>query len=143
MTSRPQILSILIFSLTFLHGCAGQPDLALLEAWARPGDPGANSAVYLVIENRGGADQLVAVESDASAEVQLHRSILHDDGVVEMQRQQMIEIPARGRLVLEPGGYHIMLLDLQRSLEEGQAIRIQLIFKHEDPIDAQAQIRNP
>ena len=143
MTIRPRILSIAILSLIFLPGCAGKPELTLLEAWARPGDPGTNSAAYLVIENHGSADQLVAAESDASAEVQLHRSILHDDGVVEMQRQQFIEIPARGRLVMEPGGFHIMLLDVQRKLEPGQSIQIRLLFEHANPIDAQVQIRTP
>ena len=143
MLTRQWSLLLVILSLTVLPGCASQPDLALQEAWARPAEAGANSAVYLVIENQGGADQLVAVESETSAEAQLHRSILHDDGLVEMQRQQAIEIPARGQLVLEPGGYHIMLLDLQDSLEAGQSIQIRLIFEHEDPIDAQAQIRHP
>ncbi len=46
-----------------------------------------------------------------------------------MQPVDMIELPAGETVALEPGGYHIMLLDLVNPLEVGQSIEVTLTFE--------------
>ena len=88
------------------------------------------SAVYMVLENRGAAaDRLVAARTDAAGTVEIHETQM-DGGVMRMRPlENGLEIPAGGRVTLEPGGYHIMLLDLPRDLLPGEAIALTLVFE--------------
>ena len=45
-----------------------------------------------------------------------------------MRPVESIELPAGKTVKLEPGGYHIMLLDLVKPLEVGEKIELTLTF---------------
>ena len=83
----------------------------------------------MTIVNRGdGDDRLVDVESGAAAEAMLHSSS-SADGVARMRPiEGGLEIPARARVELKPGGTHIMLEGLNRSLRAGQTVDVELRF---------------
>jgi copper(I)-binding protein len=49
------------------------------------------------------------------------------DMAMTMQQVTSIDIPAGGEAVLEPGGLHIMLLELAAPLEEGETFEITLV----------------
>ncbi|MGQ9887113.1 MAG: copper chaperone PCu(A)C [Aggregatilineales bacterium] len=88
------------------------------------------SAVYMTLENRGAnADRLVAARTDAAGTVEIHETQM-DGGMMRMRPlENGLEIPASGRVMLEPGGYHVMLLDLPRDLLPGEAIALTLVFE--------------
>ena len=121
---------------------APEPEIWVMDAWARPtaleGAAQENSAAYLVIQNRGaGADRLIGVETDVANAVELHRSIL-EDGIMRMRRIDALEIPARGEVVLEPGGYHVMLIDLKAPLAAGDAVPLTLRFERTGEVEVRA-----
>ena len=90
---------------------------------------GTTSAAYFVLHNHGTeADRLLAAETEAAAVVELHLSAI-EDGVMRMRQVESIEIPARGMTRLEPGGYHLMLIDLNRELVEGDRLPVTLEFE--------------
>lgn len=106
---------------------AGQ--MAVMNAWARPvlvAD--GNTAIYLTLLNGTGvADRLVAVSSPLAV-AELHESI-HEGDVMRMEpRPEGFDIPAEGGLVLQPGGKHIMLLNVPEPLEAGDTVEITLEF---------------
>lgn len=82
-----------------------------------------------MIVNRGdGDDRLVDVETRAAAEAMLHSSS-SADGVARMRPiEGGLEIPARARVELKPGGTHIMLEGLSRPLRAGQIVDVALRF---------------
>lgn len=51
-------------------------------------------------------------------------------GEMTMQPIDSLELPAGDTVVLEPGGYHIMLIDLVAPLETGQEIEVTLTFEN-------------
>lgn len=51
-------------------------------------------------------------------------------GEMTMQPVDSVELPAGDTVVLEPGGYHIMLIDLVAPLETGQEIEVTLTFEN-------------
>lgn len=108
---------------------AAGSELTVRDAWARaPAVPGRNGAAYMTLDNDGAsARRLVAVETDASARAELHRSIM-DDGVMTMVEQDAIAVPAGGTTVLEPGGFHIMLMGAKESVEAGTTLALTLRF---------------
>ncbi len=87
-----------------------------------------NSAVYLVLRNDGEeTDRLTGAETPAAAAVQIHESRVVDD-VMRMQRVEGLDIPPGEAVELKPGGLHLMLLGLTRSLIEGEEIDLTFHF---------------
>lgn len=50
-------------------------------------------------------------------------------------RPEGVEIPANAVIDLEPGGKHIMLINIEDPLEVGRQISITLRFERADPIE--------
>lgn len=64
-----------------------------------------------------------------------------DDGSMTMKPVDSIELPAGEAVKLEPGGYHIMLLDLVAPLEVGQSIEVTLTFEKAGEKTVTAEVR--
>ncbi len=84
-------------------------------------------AGFLTVGNSGGADRLVGVSCACSQTAELH-SMAMDGGVMKMRKLEAIDIPAKGSVVLEPGGMHLMLIGLKAPLAEGQSVPLELRF---------------
>jgi hypothetical protein len=92
------------------------------------------AAAYLVIHNSSDEDDaLIGATSPAAGAVEIHQTSMDDDGLMAMAPVAEVPIPAHGEAVLEAGGYHIMLVDLARPLEEGRTIEITLEFAKAPP----------
>ena len=63
--------------------------------------------------------------SPAFERVEIHRMSMKD-GMMHMEQLQELTIPARGRLSLSPGGYHLMLIKPKKSLNAGDIVEITL-----------------
>jgi len=136
-------LAIPLLALGLLAGCApAAKSLGVDDAWARPAEAGSTSAVYFRLQNGPQADMLIGVES-AAGRATIHRTIHEADGIVRMEHQRQIDLPANAQVVFEPGGLHIMLLDLASDLAVGDSLEIRLMFKEHAPIDVQASVRQP
>ncbi|WP_341752402.1 MULTISPECIES: copper chaperone PCu(A)C [unclassified Candidatus Tisiphia] len=105
-----------------------------LNAWARPSISTAigkrnNSAIYLEIVNNSDTNyNLVNVSSDVANRVELHRSFVDEKGVSKMVKLDKLVIPTKTSAVLQPGGMHIMLLDLKTILKVGDKFDLFLYF---------------
>lgn len=100
------------------------------QPWTRATPPGARVAGgYLVLENVGSAtDRLVALSSPAADRVEVHEMAM-DNGVMVMRpRSEGVEVPPGERVSLEPGGIHLMLIDLKAGVTAGQAVPVTLTF---------------
>lgn len=104
--------------------------LQVEHAWARATPPGASvAAAYLVLDNRGRkADRLLSLSSPRAGRVEVH-AIVHEGDVAKMQRIDPLHLGAGERLVLEPGGTHIMLIELVSPLVAGERVPLLLRFE--------------
>ena len=109
------------------------PDLTVRDAWARETVPGQKTAaVYLTIDNRGGSDRLTNAWSRAARSATLHSS-WSDGGIARMRPMTGgLDLPAGERVVLKPGGGHIMLSGLGLVLRRGDSITMGLGFERSD-----------
>lgn len=64
-----------------------------------------------------------------------------DEGAMTMKPVDAVELPAGKAVKLEPGGYHIMLLDLVKPLEVGEKIELTLTFDKAGEKTVTAQVR--
>jgi periplasmic copper chaperone A len=108
---------------------------------ARDGET-CDRAVYFMVSNqRAVADRLVeAAVADMRGVVEIHDSIM-EGGQAEMRPVEGVEIPAGGSAAFEPGGYHVMLLDLDAPLEVGDMLEITLTFEAARDVDVSAEVR--
>ena len=90
-----------------------------------PGQPVGGG--FMTITNTGAdADRLVSIAApDVSDDVQLHEMTMEND-VMKMREVPAIEVPAGKPVDLKPGGYHIMLMDLQAPVQAGSVIPVTL-----------------
>jgi len=120
------------------------------DAWARPMTvemgaegslPGTNSAAYLDLRNGGrDPDRLLGVESSVAERTELHESVLDGD-VMRMRRVDGVDLPPGEAVRLAPGGLHIMLLDLRRSLEVGDTLTLTLTFRNAPSLSVAVPVR--
>lgn len=104
--------------------------LAIERAWARATAPGATvGAAYLVIDNRSRhSDRLLSLSFPRASSVEVHATI-RDLDQVRMRRIDPLHVAAGERLVLEPGGTHVMLLGLKSPLRQGESLPLTLRFE--------------
>lgn len=117
------------FGLVLLLGVAPAfaGGLQLREGFIRELPPGQMiSAAYMDLVNDSDRPvAIVAASSDSAGSAELHAH-QHSNGMMQMQPVRRLEIPARGHVVLAPGGYHLMLINLKRSLRAGEQVGITL-----------------
>ncbi|GAB4445547.1 MAG: hypothetical protein Kow0031_28110 [Anaerolineae bacterium] len=100
-----------------------------------------NGAAYLTMLNRGDApDRLLSVNSDVAGNVELHESVM-DGNMMQMRPISGLDIAAGDTVRLEPGGYHIMLIDLTRELAAGDTIDLTLSFENSGEIVVPARVQ--
>ena len=125
-----------------LGGCGtpGEEGVEVREAWARPAAQGGNGAVYFVIRSPE-ADEIVGASSDIAEAVEIHRSAMSGD-VMEMHHLPSIPLVAGEEVTFEPGGLHIMLVNLKQDLKIGDEIEVTLHFKNSKDIQLQVPVQD-
>jgi hypothetical protein len=99
---------------------------------------------YMGISNAGDeADRLIGVETTVAKSAMLHKTEINADGVASMSHVDGIDIPANDTVVLESGGYHIMLMGLTQELTEGQMVPGVLIFEKAGRVEMEFAIDPP
>lgn len=117
------------------------PDVTVADAWVRSASPGkAATAAYLTIENKGGADRLVAVSTPVG-QASIHSTSM-DSGVMRMRAVQSLDIGADAVVEMKPGGLHIMVTGLREPLTEGAAVPLRLQFARSGERQAVAVVRS-
>jgi len=107
--------------------------------WARATPKGAASgAGYMTITNKGTTpDAVSCVSDDASAQCQIHTMTM-EGGVMKMRPVEGgLEIKPGETVTLQPGGYHIMFVNLKHGLEQGQSVKATLKFEHAGTVDVE------
>lgn len=112
-------------------------------AWIRvPAGPGQPAAGYLVIDNvTDTSDVLLGVTTPVAVTCELHESTMDSAGMMGMHPVGQLEVPAHGSVRLEPGGYHLMLTDVE-ALAVGSKVELHLKFQRAGEITVQAEVRN-
>jgi hypothetical protein len=87
-------------------------------------------AAYFGIENRGkSTDKLVGVSTPVAKSVEIHTMAM-DNGVMKMREVGEIEVKAGDKVAMQPGGgYHLMLMGLNRQLKPGDQFPMTLTFE--------------
>ncbi|WP_263310686.1 copper chaperone PCu(A)C [Brachybacterium atlanticum] len=101
--------------------------LILVDPWVKAAEEGMTSA-FGTLTNATGRDlQLIAASTPTAGMVELHETTGDGSGGMSMQEKEGgFPVPDGGELVLEPGGDHLMLMDLAAPLRPGDEVELTL-----------------
>ncbi|HXV01489.1 MAG TPA: copper chaperone PCu(A)C [Caulobacteraceae bacterium] len=138
------LVGAILIGLVALTAPAAAPvsPVAIQGGWMRPAAAGMNGAGYLTLVNHGRRpDRLISAASPVAARVTLHRS-REVGGVMIMDSVPFLAIPAGGRSVLAPGGYHLMFEHLARPLRLGDRPMVALTFARAGTLRVRLTVAN-
>ena len=115
--------------------------LTISHPWSRATAPSQKvGAVFMKISTNGNIpDRLIGAESPDAETVQIHGHTMVND-VMRMRPVEGVDIPAEGQAILEPGGFHIMLVGLKAPLFEETVIPLTLEFEKAGKVEIEAVI---
>lgn len=118
-------------------------DLHVGHPYARATPPGARAGgAFFTVENRGAQDdRLIAVASPVAAVAELHTMTM-DGTVMRMRAVRTIDVPAGAKVALQPGGLHVMLLDLKQPLAAGEKIPLTLTFERAGVLEVTVNVES-
>ena len=103
--------------------------IKIQSAWARPGRQNGVSAIYMNILNGSAeTDSLMSLSSPVAGMVEVHETYEGEEGMSGMRKSDNIVFPPRSVVNYEPGGVHIMLMQLNEELKEGDEVELILNF---------------
>lgn len=116
--------------------------IAIIDAWAPASVSGLGSgAGYLtIVNNQPTDDRLLRATSPWAEAVTLHRSQT-DAGITRMRNLAELPLPAKDRVTLSPGGYHLMFTGLYARFVAGDAVPVTLEFERAGSIQLMMTVR--
>lgn len=101
--------------------------LTLVDPWVKAVEEGMTSAFGTLTNDTGRDLQLIAASTPSAGTVELHETMGDGSGGMSMQEKEGgFSVPDGGELVLEPGGDHLMLMDLAAPLQPGDEVELTL-----------------
>ncbi len=131
------LLIFTILSLSF-----SQPNIVIEDLWVREVPPVSTmSAAFLKIKNTGDEeDYLIKVESEIAEIAEIHISSVKE-GIIRMRRVKEVIIPPGQTVTFKPMGMHVMLINLKKTLREGEKVRFKFVFRKSGSIIAEGTVR--
>ncbi len=138
--------------------------ITVTSPWAySTADVATTGVVYLGLRNAGATDDALVgarVPASVAKTVELHQTVATPGSTMDgamgmgasttttpasalqmMNPVDRIAVPAGATVTLQPGGYHLMLMDLAKPLRAGETVAVTLTFEHAPPVTVQAAVR--
>jgi len=123
--------------------------MEITDVWARQSPMGTTAgAIYLnVTSPTDDALMGASVPAEIAGTVEIHETAMSTPDMGEgtesmtMAPVESIELPAGETVALEPGGYHVMLLDLVQPLVTGESFEVTLSFETGEDVTVTAEVR--
>lgn len=141
---------LLLAGLTWLSGFALAQaddvklgDLVIRQVWSRATIASVDTgAVYLEIDNTGqAADRLIGVSTPAAAMAHLHTTEMQGN-TASMKAMDGLDIPAGGKVILQPQKSHVMLMGLASPLKKGASFPLTLQFEKAGKVDVNVAVES-
>lgn len=106
--------------------------IAIVHSYARANGASAKAgAAFMVIENyTDDDDHLTSITANVSRKAELHTHTMDANGVMKMGPiAGGLTVPAHSQVELKRGGNHVMMMGLNRSLNQGDVVTLSLTFE--------------
>ena len=149
ITPMPRAIAFAMFSVMLVSGAALADDYQLRtirvsNPFVRATPPGAKVAgAFMTIKNQGTAtDRLVSASSPVAGLVEIHEMAM-EGGMMKMRALKGIDLKPGATVELQPGGYHVMLMDLKEPLPKDSTVPLTLTFKDAKGVESKLELKVP
>ena len=119
---------------------AAEADVTVSEPWARASILASRpGAAYFTVASESG-DRLLAVSTPVAGQAMIHAIETDSSGVGRMHSVDELEVPAGEAVTLAPGSMHLMMMDLDRKLEQGTSFPLMLRFEEAGEVTVQVPV---
>ena len=143
LARRAVAAAALVAGLGAAAGCAAQvgasQSIQIANAYVPVPHDGITVA-YVVIQNNGGADRLVAAHTSVGGRVTFRTA--HGPGASVMSTIPSVRIPGHATLAMRPNGVH-MVITGAGPMHGGKDITLTLTFAHGGPVSVVVTVTNP
>jgi len=101
--------------------------VGIRDPWVKAADKGMTAAFGTLV-NDGDTDVTVTAAATSLSSMELHEMAMKDGKMVMQQKQGGIVIKAKSTHALEPGGDHLMLMNLTKPVQAGDELTFTLTF---------------
>ncbi|MEV1330403.1 copper chaperone PCu(A)C [Micromonospora costi] len=101
--------------------------LDIRDPWVKAADRGMTAAFGTLV-NDGDADVTISAAATEVSAMELHEMTMKDGKIVMQPKQGGILVKAHSAAVLQPGGDHLMLMDLKQPVRAGDELAFTLTF---------------
>ncbi|MEZ5118059.1 MAG: copper chaperone PCu(A)C [Candidatus Nanopelagicales bacterium] len=105
---------------------ASSTSLTVTDPWAKAAESGMTAAFGTLVNATDADVTVVSATTSASDRTELHETVMKDGQMVMQPKEGGFVVPAGGELVLEPGGSHIMIMDLTSPVAPGDDVTVTL-----------------
>ena len=136
-----ELHTFLVISSLVMGVTSARAEVTVKDAWVRATSGAAKvTSGYAVLSNSGPEDDvLISIQTPAAAMAHLHASA-DKDGIMRMEGVKDLAVPAGKDVALAPGGYHVMVMDLENSLKTGEEIPLIFSFKKQGAVKVMAKV---
>ncbi len=120
-----------IFCIFFTCSVMAKENIAgvtVKNAWVRTAVPGQKGTGAFMLLTAKTDLRLVGASSSVAGVTEVHEMKMNGD-VMQMRAVTGLDLPAGKTVALQPGGFHIMLLDLKNALPKNTTVPLTLLFK--------------
>ncbi|QGN49698.1 copper chaperone PCu(A)C [Micromonospora sp. WMMD558] len=101
--------------------------LGIRDPWVKAADTGMTAAFGTLV-NDGDSDVTITAAATEVSPMELHEMTMKDGKMVMQAKQSGVVIKAKSEHVLQPGGDHLMLMDLKQPVKAGDELTFTLTF---------------
>lgn len=137
-----KLILFILFNLLLISNSHAGNDIKIVNPWIPEAPPGAGvMAGYMEIHNSSTQIiDIVAISSPAFNRVEMHLS-KEVDGFAKMLPQKMLSVPAKGKLILKPGSYHLMLIKPKKRLLNGDVTQLNFTLSNDSKLGIDISIQ--
>lgn len=126
--------AVLVTSLALMLGVSGcaTNQLEISESWVRSSDAsvsGGMTGMFMEITNPTSTDVTLIGGISDSGMVEIHETVMSDDGMQMQEINGGIEIASGETVLLQPGGFHVMVMGLNEDVLAGDELTVDLEFE--------------
>jgi len=141
MNKQSFVRTLLISSL--MVSSAWAQSVSVQSAWARATVQGQKATGAFMTLTAKTATTLVGVSTRVAGVAEVHEMKM-DNNVMQMRAlPDGLPLPAGKAVALQPGGFHVMLMDLKLPLQKDTTIPLTLRFKDAKGVESSLDIKVP
>ena len=145
--TRSYLLTLVGLALTATTDALAAGHLAsehvhIVDPWSRELPAvSTNGTAYLKAMNKGKKEvRIVGASSPLAKRVELHMHKMEGDLMKMMKVEGGVAVPSGESVTFEPGGLHVMLIDLNQPLQAGMTFPLTVAFEDGSSIDVEVTV---